>query len=130
MQGRAVTSELKAGILIIQLLSGTQPTGSLIRIPEIVKNPTLSATCREGIVLLQAHQNSIRFQPEEVPKVAGVILQDLAAVLHIAEDLLQDQDPEVHILQDLFLQVHQVADLHPLLILPEEEDKKIEICFF
>jgi hypothetical protein len=52
---------------------------------------------------------------------------DLQADLHTAEDLLP-ADQEVHFLPDLLLQVHP-ADLHPLLILREAEDKTIDIWF-
>ena len=120
---------MKAEVLTVQHLLGTLPAGSIIRAQAVVRNPVLSATCREGIVLLPVRQSSIRFRQKEVPGAAGVVLIQvvLQVDLHIAEDLLQ-VGQEVHILPDHLLQVHP-GDLHPLLILREAEDKTFDICF-
>ena len=120
---------MKAEILTVQPLSGTLPAGSLIRAQAAVRNPTLSATCKEGTALLPVLQSSILFRQDQVPEAAGVVILQvgLLADLHTAEGLLQ-VGQEVHILPDLLHQVHQ-GDLHPLLILQEAEDKTIDIWF-
>ena len=108
---------------------GTLPAGSLIRAQAAVRNQVLSATCREGTVLLPAPQSSIPFLQKEVQVAAeAVILRvDPQADLHTAE-VLHPADQEVHSHPDLLLPVHR-ADLHHLLILREAEDKTIDIRF-
>lgn len=120
---------MRAEILTVHHLSETLPAGSLIRVQAAVRNPALSAICREGTVLLPALQSNILFHQKEVQEAAGAIIHlvDLQADLHTAEGLLP-ADQEVHTLPDLLLQVHPV-DLHPQLILQEAEDKKIDIGF-
>ena len=123
----AMVLSVKAGILIIRLLSEIPKTGSLIRIPEMVIEAILSATCREDIVLLPAPQKHIRFLPGGVERaVAGVIPRDPLTNPHPEADL-QVHIQEVHILPDP-LQVHPLG-LLPL-ALQEDEDKKETNWFF
>ena len=117
--------QVETGISMVLPLSEIPLAGFIIRVPETATEQVLSATHRENLPLLRAHQAAIQFQP------GGVLKADAAihpvhpvhlGVLHLAGDLPQAHRHGVPILPDHLLHRVRQEDHHPLLILQVAED--------